>query len=298
MHVIVGSGAIGSTIARLLAARGERSRVITRSGTGPDHALVEKVAADAADRAALIELTRGAEVIYNCANPPYTDWQAKWPPLNAAMVAAAKANDAVYAITGNLYGYGPQPDGRMNEHTPLAAVGRKGKVRIAMWQHALDAGIRTVELRGSDYLGPGARGVHAMVIAPALAKGRAAWVPGDPDLPHSWTYVGDMARGLVELARDERAWGRAWHVPSPTLTIRELMTRYAKASGKPEIPLRKLPRPAMRTAGLAVPMARELAEMDYQFYAPFHLDASETTRTFGLTATDIDTAVREEVSGG
>jgi hypothetical protein len=38
-----------------------------------------------------------------------------------------------------------------------------------------------------------------------------------------------------------------------------------------------------------------MAEMDYQWYAPFLMDATETARTFGLTATDLDTAIRAEV---
>ncbi|MER6787249.1 NAD-dependent epimerase, partial [Streptomyces sp. NPDC000658] len=58
----------------------------------------------------------------------------------------------------------------------------------------------------------------------------------------------------------------------------------------------QIPRSVTRTAGLIVPIAREMAEMDYQWYAPFHMDATETTKTFGLTATDLDTAVRNEVS--
>jgi hypothetical protein len=33
--------------------------------------------------------------------------------------------------------------------------------------------------------------------------------------------------------------------------------------------------------------------MDYQFYAPFILDSSLTERTFGLTATALDVALRE-----
>ena len=64
-------------------------------------------------------------------------------------------------------------------------------------------------------------------------------------------------------------------------------------SGTKPVPFRSLPRFVMRAAGLAVPMARELAEMDYQFYRPFVLDTSLTTRTFGLHATDLDVAVRE-----
>ncbi|MEV4638380.1 NAD-dependent epimerase/dehydratase family protein [Actinoplanes sp. NPDC049548] len=294
-QVVVGAGPVGSAVARLLADEGETVRVVTRSGSGPEHPLIERIAADAADAGRLCELTRGAAVIYNCANMAYTRWPELWPPVSAAMINAARENDAVLAITGNLYGYGPQPGGRMTERTPLAATGRKGRVRIAMWEDALASGIRTFEARGSDYVGAGADGVFSAVLLPAIAKGRTAWLPGDPDAPHTWTYIGDMARTLVTLARDERAWGLAWHVPSqPAVSVRELAARYAELTGSPAVAVRRLPRWVMRTAGLAVPMARELAEMDYQFYGPFLLDSRETADTFGLTATDLDVVLREE----
>nr|WP_089293181.1 NAD-dependent epimerase/dehydratase family protein [Actinoplanes regularis] len=294
MHVIVGSGAIGSHVARILVERGERVRVITRGGSGPESPQVERVAADASDAGRLIELTRDAEVIYNCANPKYTEWADKWFPMNDAMIAAAKASGAVYAITGNLYGYGPQTDGRMTEHTPLTAVGRKGKIRIKMWQDALASGVRTIEVRGSDYVGAGAASVFSLVLLPAIHKGRAAWGPANMDMPHTFTYTGDMARTLVTLARDERAWGQAWHVPSPApITIRQMAARYCEIAGVPQVKVHSLPRLVMRAAGLAVPMAREVAEMDYQFYAPFHMDSTHTERTFDLAPTDLDVALRE-----
>ncbi|PRY22410.1 FAD-dependent monooxygenase [Pseudosporangium ferrugineum] len=292
--VVVGAGPVGAAVARLLAEAGESVRVVTRSGSGPEHPRIERVAADAADADRLSELTRGAAVLYNCANMAYTRWPELWPPVSAAMIRAARENDAVLAITGNLYGYGPRPGGRMSELTPLAATGRKGRVRIAMWQDALAGGIRTFEARGSDYVGAGADGIFSAVLLPAIVRGRTAWLPGDPDAPHTWTYVGDMARTLVTLARDERAWGRAWHVPSsPAVSVRELAARYAALTGSPAPRLRRLPRWVMRTAGLAVPMARELAEMDYQFYGPFLLDSHETASTFGLTPAGLDAALRE-----
>ena len=293
-HVIVGSGPIGSSVARVLAERGESVRVVTRSGTGPTHPLIERIAADATDANRLTELTRDAVALYNCANPKYTRWETLWPPLAGAMLTAAQRTGAVLAITGNLYVYGPVPGGLMTERSPLAATGRKGRVRIKMWQDALAGGVRTVEVRGSDYIGAGAASVFSAVLLPAIAKGRTAWAPGDPDAPHTFTYTGDMGRALVDLAGDERAWGQAWHVPSaPALSVRALADRYFAVSGAKPVPIRRLPRFVMRAAGTVVPMARELAEMDYQFYAPFIMDSSLTERTFNLTATDLDVSLRE-----
>ena len=293
-NVIVGSGPIGSAIAQVLVDRGDSVTMVTRSGRGPAHPQIKLVAADAADARRLSSLTEGAATLFNCANPKYTEWEKLWYPMNDAMIAAAKSAGAVYVITGNLYGYGPQPGGHMTESTPLAAVGRKGKVRIKMWRDALSSGVRTVEVRGSDYIGAGAVGVFSSVLLPAIAKGSTAYAPGNPDLPHSFTYTGDMARTMVTLAADDRAYGQAWHAPTrPAVTIRNLADRYTDLTGQPRLKLRALPRFVMRTAGLVVPMARELAEMDYQFYAPFHLDSTRTEDTFGLKPTDLDVPLRE-----
>ena len=298
MHVVVGAGSIGTNVARRLADRGESVRIVTRSGSGPDYPLVERVAADASDPGRLIELSRGATAVYHCANPPsYTLWERLLPPIQTAVIAAAKANDAVLALTGSMYAYGPQPGGRMNEHTPMAATGHKGRLRKRLWEQALNSGVRTVEVRGCDYIGKDSNGLYSMLIEPAMKSGRAAWVPGDLDAPHTFTFNGDMAQALIALAGDERAWGAAWHVPSPpAISIRELARRYAVAAGRPPVKLLPLPRAAMRTAGLFVPSAREMAEMDYQWYRPFLMDASITADTFGLTATDLDTIVSDQVS--
>jgi nucleoside-diphosphate-sugar epimerase len=297
-HVILGAGSIGTNVARLLVERDESVLMLTRSGSGPEHPLIQRTAVDASDAARLTELARGAKVIYHAANPPsYTMWERMLPPLQTAAIAAAQANDAVLALTASLYAYGEQPGGRMREDTPMTATGHKGRLRKRMWEQAQAADIRTLEVRGSDYIGPGAAGIYSLVIGPALEKGRAAWIPGHLDMPHTFTYNRDMARALVTLAQDERAWGQAWHVPSPpAITLRELAHRYAATAGRPPLKLIQIPRFAMHAAGVFVPIAREMAEMDYQWYAPFHMDATKTADTFGLAATDLDTAIRAQVS--
>ena len=56
LHVIVGAGPIGRGVARLLVERGDRVRLVSRSGSGPDIAGAERVAADAADAEAMANL--------------------------------------------------------------------------------------------------------------------------------------------------------------------------------------------------------------------------------------------------
>jgi nucleoside-diphosphate-sugar epimerase len=71
-HVIVGAGQVGRHLAELLATQGHDVTVVTRSGSGPEN--VTRIAADATDRDRLIEITKGADALYNVAAPPYTRW--------------------------------------------------------------------------------------------------------------------------------------------------------------------------------------------------------------------------------
>ena len=70
VQMVIGAGAIGSATAQLLVGRGERVRLVTRSGGGPELTGIERVAADASDPDALSRLAEGVAVIYSCAGPP------------------------------------------------------------------------------------------------------------------------------------------------------------------------------------------------------------------------------------
>ncbi|MDG4802906.1 NAD-dependent epimerase/dehydratase family protein [Micromonospora sp. WMMD980] len=300
LHVIVGAGPVGTATARLLAERGERVRVVTRRGTGPEHPSVERVAADAGDADRLTALTEGAVALHNCANPAYHRWPTDWPPLAAALLTAAERSGAVLATVGNLYGYGPV-DAPMTEATPLAATGTKGRVRNRMWADALAAHragrARVTEVRGSDYIGVGGTSL-AMMVLPRVLAGQRVFLPVAWDAPHTWTYVPDVARTLVVAATDPVAWGRAWHVPSaPAVSMRELAVRTATRAGAPAPRLTRMPYPLLWAAGAVNPFARELRETAHQFARPFVLDSTAATVTLGIDPTPLDRIVDEIVTG-
>lgn len=287
-HVIVGAGPVGTAVASLLASRGEQVRVITRSGGGP--ANVERVAADATDADRLSELAEGAVALYNCANPQYHRWLTDWPPLAKALLTAAERSGAVLASVSNLYGYG-EVTGPITDRTPLAATHPKLRLRADMWRTALASGIRTTEVRGSDYIE--ANSIFSAALAAPLRAGKRAMVPTPLDVPHSWASIADVAQTVVTAATDERAWGRAWLVPTTEpLTVRALATRFAEVNGVAPARLTELPYAALWTAGLFSPMIRELRTTRYQFTRPFVVDSSVTEATFGLAPTSMDVALK------
>ena len=291
-HVVVGAGPIGAATASLLAGRGHEVVIVTRSGSGPTHPAVARIAADASSSAAVIEITAGAAAIYNCANPAYHRWPIDWPPLAAALLTAAERSGAVLATVSNLYGYGPVV-GPMTEGLPLVAQGHKGRTRAQMWRAALaahDAGrVRATEVRGSDYVAPGPSSHLGDRVVPRLLAHKKVAVLKSADAPHTWTSVDDVASLLVTVAADERGWGRAWHVPSNApRTQREAVGDLCRVAGVDPVKVSEHPAELMRLLGVFNPLIREFAEVSYQFEKPFILDSSAATNTFGLAATPWD----------
>jgi nucleoside-diphosphate-sugar epimerase len=290
LHVIVGKGPVGTTTAEELVARGHQVRVLSRSG-GRSTDTVEHRSVDATDPDALSAASVGAAAIYNAVNPAYHRWATDWPPVAAALLTAAERAGAVLVTMSNLYAYG-RPAGPMTPDSPLAATDTKGRVRARMWTDALaahEAGrVRVTEARAADFVGPQvpAASSHLVRQLPALRAGRRAWVVGDPDVPRSWAYMPDVARTLAVLGTDERAWGRAWHVPSaPPRSQRQALTDLAAALGAPAPRVSGLPWPMLRAIGVAWPLMREVVAVRHQFDQEFVIDATATMATFGLSAT-------------
>lgn len=284
-HVVIGAGATGIATARQLAERGEPVRLITRSGSGPEHPGIERIALDAGATDELAEALTGASTVFNAAMTPYHTWPEAMPPLFASILAATERAGADYVMLGNLYGY-RQTAGTVTERTPMSPHTRKGRVRAELWRQAKnahdDGRLRVTEVRAGQYLGPGAVSGFTLLVAPRVLDGELALVLGNPDAAHSFSYTEDVAAALVAVAGDERAWGRAWHAPVITTTVRRAATALAESHGAPEPRLEPLSERDMVLLSFTDPLWREFAEMSYMSERPFLVDDSDIRDTFGL----------------
>ena len=189
----------------------------------------------------------------------------------------------------------------MTEDLPLAATTVKGRTRAAMTQELLAAAeagrVRIAIGRASDFFGAGATesSLGERVFGNAVAGKRADFI-GNPDLPHTYSYVPDIAAGLATLGTDERAIGGVWHLPGPeTVTTRaaaRARRRRRRAPGRRSL----LPKLAVRALGLFNPTMRELVELSYEFDEPFVLDTTKYESTFGTDGTPLATAITATVA--
>lgn len=297
LHVVIGAGPVGRWTAAALLRRGREVRVVSRGGLPADFpAGAEERRADVLDPAALRSAVRGAAVVYQCAQPAYHRWVEEFPALQEAVLTAARGASARLVAVENLYMYG-EVDAPMTEATAHAAQTRKGRVRAAMTERlfaAHAAGELPVTAgRASDLFGPwmAHSALGERTFGPLVA-GKPAEAVGDPDQPHSWTYVEDFGEALAVLGEREEALGRAWHVPNaPPATARAALERAFAIAGRP-FRITRMTRLKLRLGGLFIPAAREMVEMAYEFERPFVVDHSAWARTFGTAATPLDEALR------
>jgi len=300
LHVVFGAGPLGLAVARALVERGKTTRLVCRSGRAAAPAGVEVVAADACQPEEARRAVQGAAVVYQCAQPGYAQWVERFPPLQAGILAAASAANARLVVGDNLYMYG-QVNGPIHEDLPYAAATRKGQVRARMAEELLTAHRRgqvsVAIARGSDFFGPYVLGstLGERVFTPAL-QGKAASALGNPDLPHTYTFIDDFGRAMVTLGERPEAAGQVWHVPNPeTLTQRQIITLIFEEIGRPPR-ISSMGRFMLRLGGLFIPEARETVEMMYQFEKPFVVDDSKYRRTFAQDATPLRRALSETIA--
>jgi nucleoside-diphosphate-sugar epimerase len=300
LHVVLGAGPLGLAVARHLAARGDRVRASVRSEPAELPEGVEVVNADLAVAADAKQACEGAAVVYHCVNPPYAKWPELHPALMDAAVEAAAAAGARLVFGDNLYAYGPV-DGPLTEDMPYRATGPNGRVRAQIAETLMRAHgsgrIQATIGRGSDFFGPYARQstVGDRVFARAIS-GKPAQVLGNPDLPHTVTFIEDFGRALVTLGERDEALGEVWHVPNAeAVTMRRFVEMVFEAAGHPAR-LRVAPRWAIAMVALFNPTMRAVKEQTYQSQRPWVVDSTKFERTFGWTATPLRDAVAATVA--
>ncbi|MBH8553207.1 NAD-dependent dehydratase [Nostocaceae cyanobacterium CENA357] len=300
LHVIFGTGPLAKSVMRELLVRNKRVRMVNRSGKADVPSNVEIIASDAYNPDNTRLVTTGATVVYQCAQPGYTQWPEFFPSLQASIVEGAAANGAKLVVGDNLYMYGPV-NGVLREDLPNAATTRKGRVRGQMTEALLDAhrrGIVRVAIgRASDFYGPEVLGsaMGDRVFSPILT-GKPASAVGEIDLPHTYTFIDDFGKALVVLGEHDNALGQIWHIPNAeTITTRQFITIAFEEAGHPP-KISKMGKFMMRLGGIFIPEAREAVEMMYEFDEPFVVNHDKYVQAFGNHATPLREAIRRTLA--
>ena len=282
-QVVFGTGPVGVALVERLVAVGEEVIAVNRRGHADVPTGVEVIAGDASDPLFAAEVVRGATVVYQCLNPGYTKWPELFPALQSAVVRAAAGAGAKLVSFDNLYLYGPTGGTPLTEDLPSAPTGPKALVRERMARDLLAAheagNVRVAIGRASDYFGPRGVGSHmgGRVLYPVLA-GKNIRVMGDPDLPHTYSYIPDIGAGLATLGTNDKADGKAWHLPNAeTLSTRAFIDRLYRAAGT-NGKVSATPRSMVNLLALFNGNVREIKEVLFEFEEAFVVNSDPSHR--------------------
>jgi nucleoside-diphosphate-sugar epimerase len=284
--VVIGYGPVGATVTAQLLEAGRRVRVVTRSGSGPAEA--DRVQADMLDPAAAATAIGDAGTVFVAFQAPYRtrSWRSLLPRMEASVTGHAARSGAAVAFVESLYAFDAATTS-ITENSPLHPQSRKGAVRRDLIQARARSGANVVSVVSGDFYG--------RLVAPIL-RGRTLHPIGDPDQPHAFTYVPDLARAMIAAA----ALGRTGHelVLAPgagSVTMRQLAELTARAAGV-ELPrLAPMTPAALRILGVGLPILRELADVAHQFTRPFEVDSRAGEARLHLTATPWPVAAQDTV---
>lgn len=292
LHAVLGTGPAGTALAEELARRGRPVRLVDRKGGGPDLPGVERFGADLGTPEGSRSAVEGAVVVYHCVNTAYHHQVELLPGIQRAVLDAVAQEGARLVVLDTLYPYGPTGGAVMTEDTPWNATTAKGRMRAELdrgYLRAHEEGRAEVVLgRSADFYGPRVLNstLGGAVFPGALTGGEVLGL-GDIDLPHSYTYIGDVAAGLAVLGERPESGGRVWHLPTaPARTTRQVHALIeSHIGGGMDVRIMAEPQPWGPFDEVFI---NEYAELFYQHTEPQIMDSSAFERAFGLRPTALE----------
>lgn len=300
IHVVIGRGPLGKAVSKELLAKGKTVRMIgispRQSALGKE---IEECTYDVSQKNQAREALQGAKTVYQCSGPPYSKWTEKFPDLIEGVIEGTRYNNAKLVVGDNLYMYGDVSE-PLKESLPYKTATKKGIVRAKVAKRLLNDHTQgEIEMtigRGSDFFGPHV--LHSSIgrVFPNIVKGKKAAVIGNPDQPHTYTFIEDFGKALVILGENKEALGQIWHVPNAqTITTRQFLNRaYEEAGYQPRI--KPIGRNLLKIGGIFNSDAREMIELLYQFEKPFIVNNNKFVKVFGDCSTPFEESLKRTVS--
>lgn len=300
LHVVLGAGPAGSTLAGELARRGHMVRLVDRSGTGAAPDGVTRARGDVGTADGARAAIKGAAVVYHCVNVAYHQQIDVMPGIQDAILGAVRAEGARLVVLDTLYPYGETHGQVMTEGTPWNATSAKGRMRAALDAKYLaahrDGHTRVVLGRSADFVGPGVlNSTLGGTVFPGALTGTEVLGLGDIDLPHSYTDIRDVAAGLATLGEHPDGDGRVWHLPTaPARTTREVFQQIERRVGQPlKTTVMSKPRPF---GPFDEVFMGSYAELFYQHTEPQVMDSTTIQEAFGLKPITLDTTLDDTLA--
>ena len=284
-----GAGFIGSHVVDTLVKSGETVRVVDNLSTGhrenlSQHAngAVEFIEADLADAAVAASAVVGVDHVIHIAAIPSVPRSVKDPiashranvDATILLLDAARQADVtrvVFASSSSVYGNSPTlPKHEKMPTNPLSPYALQKFMGEQYMQLYFELyGLETVSLRLFNVFGPRQdpsspySGVISLFTA-TLSEGRQPTVYGDGEQTRDFTYVSDVATGVISAATASSVAGRAINLaPGGRVSLNRLFATLKELIGAGAEPLYSAPREGdVRDSQADNTLARDLLDFD------------------------------------
>ena len=286
LHLVLGAaGVSGLAVLEELKKRGLKSRAVIRQKSLEGY---ECVRADLLDSHQAEVVIREATHVYVCVGITYSTsvWEREWPILIQNVVRACEISESKLIFLDNIYMYGPSPLlVPFDETHSRSPSSKKGKVRKEVanivWNAMTHNRIKAIIGRAADFYGPK---VKNSALYPAFIENFLLNKTPQSIAPlrvrHTYAYVPDLGRALVDLSQEESCYGDIWHLPvGDPITIEELSILLNKILST-DLKVSHLPTFMRKILSLFISPLGELDEMMYQFNSDYVMSFEKFKKKF------------------
>lgn len=309
--VLGATGGVGGEIARQMRDAGWDVRAMKRNvqRQGETKEGITWVRGDSMVRDEVRAAARGASVIVHAVNPPgYRNWGKVVLPMMDNTIAAAAAVGATVVLPGTIYNYGPDAFPVLTEASPQHPETRKGAIRVEMerrLQEYARRGGRVLIVRCGDFFGPMAG--NSWFAQGLIKPGRpvkTVYQPGDPGVGHTWSYLPDVGRAVVELLEKGSllepfaTFHMRGHWDADGTQVANAIRRVVARQTGVEPRVAPFPWWLLTLAAPFVTTFREMQEMRYLWRNPLRMDNARLESALGREPhTALDAAVAATLTG-
>ncbi|GAB4040791.1 NAD-dependent epimerase/dehydratase family protein [Spirosoma gilvum] len=304
MKTILGTGQLGIAILDTLLQKNPTEKILLVNRKGKlDRALpdnVQTIAADVTNSHDMKAIAQKSEILFSCTDVPYQQWEEFYPAVASALAHALQNSQAKLVFADNLYSYGNVAGEPMHEEMSHKARTKKGKIRASVINTLLKSGDdfnnQVAFVKAADFIGPRIyKGVFGEDFLNKLYQQKTILLFGKAGLPHTFTYITDFAKAMINVGEATDTYKQIWHVPNaPAINLMEWVTLF-EAESKRKSKVMVLPKIIVWIAGLFDSLVKEFYELAYQFEYPYLVNHNKYTARFGNHATSPATIVKETV---
>lgn len=301
-QVILGSnGTIGVALAKELASYSSDITLVSRNPrkVNPTDRLLPL---DLSHKENIKQAIGDADRVYITIGFPYktSAWKKLWLPFMQEVISVCSKNRTKLVFFDNIYAIGKEGIHHIVESSVIGPSSKKGEIRAAvdrlLIQTMNSGNLDVIIARAPDFFG-GNSGKNSilmnLVYDQLKLEKKAKWFC-DAGKVHSFGYVPDLAKGMALLGNTDAAYNQIWNLPTSTekLTGKDWISLFAEQmQGSSNYMI--LPNWILKTAGIFVPMMREVAEMNYQYDRDYFFDSSRFNAYFNYTPTSSKEAVKQ-----